>query len=205
MKKIFTLLAIFSLAISFAQGETIEKQINSTSFNRARTIKIHLPEGYKTDTVKKYPIAIVLDNDYLFDLYLGNSKVFAEADLAPQQIVVGIDTDYEANKDVSIVKNNGGLTKTAQKFYNYIAKEVVPFLETNLKTSPFLTIVGQGNAGNFLTHFLKEQQPIFNAYIAISPSFNKDTQNLFSTYNLKRYGNIAVSYTHLTLPTTSRV
>ena len=190
MKKIFTLLAIFSLAISFAQGETIEKQINSTSFNRTRTIKIHLPEGYKTDTVKKYPIAIVLDNDYLFDLYLGNSKVFAEADLAPQQIVVGIDTDYEANKDVSIVKNNGGLTKTAQKFYNYIAKEVVPFLEANLKTSPFLTIVGQGNAGNFLTHFLKEQQPIFNAYIAISPSFNKDTQNLFSTYNLKRYGNI---------------
>ena len=57
---------------------------------------------------------------YLFDLYLGNSKVFAEADLAPQQIVVGIDTDYEANKDVSIVKNNGGLTKTAQKFYNYM-------------------------------------------------------------------------------------
>ena len=100
---------------SLSYGQTIEKSINSNEFGTQRDFKIHLPKGYKTDTVKKYPIAIVLDNDYLFDLYLGNSKVFAESDVAPQQIVVGIKTNYDTNEDVSIVKNTGGLTKNAQK------------------------------------------------------------------------------------------
>ena len=188
MKHIFTFFAVLTFTITF--GQTIEKSIESTEFGTTRNFKINLPKGYKTDTVKKYPIAIVLDNDYLYDLYLGNSKVFAESDLAPEQIIVGVETNYETNKDVSIVKNNGGLTKEAKKYYNFIAKELVPYLEGNLKTSPFLTIVGQGKAANFLTHFLKESQPIFNSYVAISPTFNEHRLNLFSTYNLKRFNNI---------------
>ncbi len=186
MKNIFIISAFFSFFFCFGQGEIIERNINSTELATSRTIKIHLPQGYKTDTVKKYPVAIVLDNNYLFDLYVGNSKVFAQADIAPQQIVVGVETNFEKNQDVSVVANNGILTKNANKFYNFIGKEVLPFLETNLKTSPFTTIVGQGEAANFLTHFLKENKLLFNAYVAISPAFNKDTQNLFATYNLKR-------------------
>ena len=89
MRFLLILLAFFTVSVNFSQT-TIEKTINSLEFDRARTIKIHLPEGYKNDTVKKYPLAIVLDNDYLFDLYVGNSKVFAEADIAPTQIVVGL-------------------------------------------------------------------------------------------------------------------
>ena len=189
MKFLFTLVAVFTLSIGFGQT-TIEKTINSSEFDRVRTIKIHLPVGYKSDTIKKYPLAIVLDDDYLFDLYVGNSKLFAESDLAPKQIVVGLDTDFGINQDVSIVKNNGGLTTNGNKFYNYIKNEVIPYLEANLETSPFITVIGQGKAGNFVTHFLKEQTPLFNAYIAISPSFNKDTHNLFSTYNLKRLDDI---------------
>ena len=179
---------VFFFSLSFSQ--TLEKSINSSEFGVERNFKINLPAGYKTDTVKKYPIAIVLDDDYLFDLYVGNSKVFAESDLAPDQIVVGVKTNYDANKDVSIVKNNGGLTTNAKKFYNFIAKELVPYLEKNLKTSPFLTIAGQGKSANFLTHFLKEPQPIFNAYVAISPTLNGNSLNLFSSYNLKRFSNI---------------
>ena len=188
MKYIYSFFLLFFFHVSF--GQTKNKSITSTEFGAERNFKVNLPEGYKTDTIKKYPIVIVLDDDYLFDLYVGNSKVFAENDLAPQQIIVGVNTNYERNKDVSVVSKNGGLTKTANKFYNFIKKEVVPYIEKNLKTSPFLTIVGQGKSANFLTHFLKEPQPIFNAYIAISPSFNSNTHNLFATYNLKRYKNI---------------
>ena len=189
MRFLFTILSVFIFTISF--GQTInEKEINSLEFNRKRTLKIHLPEGYKSDSISKYPLTIVLDNDYLFDMYAGNSKIFAKYDLAPKQIVVGLDTNFDTNQDVSIVKNNGGLTTNGKKFYNYIKKEVIPYLEKNLETSPFLTIVGQGKAGNFVTHFLKEAKPIFNAYIAISPKFNNHTPKLLTTYNLKRFDKI---------------
>lgn len=188
MKFLNTFILLFIVSIGY--GQTIEKQINSLEFNKNRSLKIHLPKGYKNDTIKKFPLVIVLDNGYLFDLFVGNSTVFAEADLAPQQIVVGLDTDYARNQDVSTVTKNGDLTKNGRKFYNYIKKEVIPYLEANLKASPFLTIAGQGKAGNFITHFLKEQKPIFNAYLAISPTFNESTPNLFSTYNLKRLDDI---------------
>ena len=189
MKKIYTLIALFAITLNYAQT-TIEKKINSLEFNKERTLKIHLPVGYDKDTIQKYPLTIVLDNGYLFDLSVGNTTLFAEADLAPKQIVVGLDVDFSINKDVSIVKLNGDLTANSEKFYNYIKKEVIPYLETNLKTSPFLSLIGQGKAGNFVTHFLKEEKPIFNSYIAISPSFNENTPNLFGTYNLKRLDNI---------------
>ena len=189
MRFLFILITFLAFNVGFGQT-TIEKKINSIEFDRVRTLKIHLPKGYKSDTIKKYPVAIVLDNDFLFDLCVGNSKIFAESDLAPKQIVVGLDTDFKINQDVSIVKSNGGLSTNGKKFYNYIKKEVIPYLETNLETSPFLSIIGHGDAGNFITHFLKEAKPIFNAYVAISPNFNKDTHNLFATYNLKRFGKI---------------
>lgn len=188
MKFLNTLILFFIVCISY--GQTIEKQINSTEFNKKRSFKIHLPKGYKNDTVKKFPLIIVLDNGYLFDLFVGNSTVFAQADLAPEQIIVGLDTDYSINQDVSTVTKNGDLTRNGRKFYNFIKKEIVPYLEANLKTSPFLTIAGQGKAGNFITHFLKEQKPIFNGYLAISPSFNINTPKLFSSYNLKRLDEI---------------
>ncbi|TYP98226.1 hypothetical protein C7447_103397 [Tenacibaculum adriaticum] len=189
MKKIHTLIAILIFTLSYSQT-IIEKKINSLEFNKERTLKIHLPEGYETDTVQKYPLAIVLNNGYLFDLYVGNSTVFAAADLAPKQIIVGLDVDNSVNKDVSTIEANGDLTENGKKFYDYIKKEVLPYLETNLKTSPFLTIAGEGSAGNFVTHFLKEEKPIFNAYIAISPIFNQNTPNFFAAYNLKRLDDI---------------
>ena len=185
MKKTITLLALFISIVSVAQT-TIEKKISSVEFGRDRTIKIHLPQGYETDTIHKYPLTIVLDNDFLFNLFVGNETLFATADLAPKQIVVGLDVDPRVNQDVSTVSLNGGLTSNGKKFYNYIKKELIPYLEANLKTSPFLTLAGQGKAGNFVTHFLKEEKPIFNSYIAISPTFNTNTPALFASYNLKR-------------------
>ncbi len=181
------ILAAFLLINSVAFAQKIyNKKVNSIQFNTDRDIKLYLPEGHDTDTIRKYPVAIVLNNDYLFDIYLGNSKIYATADLTPKQIVVGVDVDFGRNKDVSTVGKSGGLTTQSKKFYNYIKSELIPYLEANYKTSPYLTIVGDGDAANFLLHFLKEQKPIFNAYVSISPKLTDQSIRLLSTYNLKR-------------------
>ncbi|MDY0779939.1 alpha/beta hydrolase [Tenacibaculum sp. IB213877] len=189
MKQIFVIVALIFSALTIAQT-TLHKKLNSIEFGKNRDLKIHLPKGYESDTTHKYPVAIVLDSDYLFDLYVGNSKIYAKADLAPKQIVVGLDTDYSINQDVSTVETNGALTTNSSKFYNYIKKEVIPYLDTNYKTSPFLTIVGDGIGANFLLHFLEEPKPIFNGYVAISPEMNEQTARLLGTYNLKRLDDI---------------
>ncbi len=173
----------------FSQGITTKK-VNSVEFNRDRNIKLYVPKEHNLDTIRKYPIAIVLDDDYLFDIYVGNSKIYANADLTPKQIVVGLDVDSRKNKDVSVVTKSGNLTSTGKKFYNYIKKELIPYLEANYRTSPYLTIVGDRDAGNFLLHFLKEKDPIFNAYVSISPKLSDQTLRLISTFDLKRLDEI---------------
>ncbi|CAM1344351.1 alpha/beta hydrolase-fold protein [Tenacibaculum amylolyticum] len=189
MRKLILATFLFISCIAFSQ-KIHTKKVNSLEFNSDRGIKLYLPEGHDTDTIRKYPVAIVLNNDYLFDIYLGNSKIYAKSDLTPKQIVVGLDVDSRPNQDVSTVGKSGGLTARSKKFYNYIKKELIPYLEANYKTSPYLTIVGDGEAGNFLLHFLKEQEPLFNAYVSISPRLTEQSIRLLTTYNLKRLGEL---------------
>lgn len=189
MKK-FVLISFICLGYSLFAQDIINKKINSLEFNRDRIAKIYVPKEHKTDTIRKYPVAIVLDNDYLFDIYVGNSKIYANADLTPKQIVVGLDIDSRQNKDVSTVKKSGNLTTNAKKLYNYIKKELIPYLEANYKTSPYFTIVGDRDAGNFLLHFLKEKNPIFNSYVSISPKLTDQTLRLMSNFDLKRLDEI---------------
>jgi predicted alpha/beta superfamily hydrolase len=189
MKKLYTLLLLLFCIASFSQT-IVSKKINSIEFNTERDLKIFLPKGYQNDTLLKYPLAIVLDDDHLFDLYVGNAKIYAKADLAPKQIVIGVSTDQGINKDVSTVDKTGGLSENGKKFYDFIKKEVIPYAQANYKTSPFLTIAGEGYAANFVTHFLKEQKPIFNTYVAISPKFNQHSQRILNSFNLPRLSEI---------------
>ncbi|WP_299627619.1 alpha/beta hydrolase-fold protein [uncultured Tenacibaculum sp.] len=189
IKNLFLLPLLFFNLFLFSQGITTKK-VNSVEFNRDRNIKLYVPKEHNLDTIRKYPIAIVLDDDYLFDIYVGNSKIYANADLTPKQIVVGLDVDSGNNQDVSVVTKSGNLTSNAKKFYNYIKKELIPYLEANYRTSPYLTIVGDRDAGNFLLHFLKEKNPIFNAYVSISPKLSDQTIRLMSTFDLKRLDEI---------------
>ncbi len=188
--KNLVLISFICLSYSLFSQTILTKKINSSEFSRDRIAKIYIPKEHQTDTIRKYPVAIVLDNDYLFDIYVGNSKIYANADLTPKQIVVGLDVDASLNQDVSTVKKSGNLTTNAKKFYNYIKKELIPYLEANYKTSPYFTIVGDRDAGNFLLHFLKEQSPIFNSFVSISPKLTDQTLRLVSTFDLKRLDEI---------------
>ncbi|MFL0204598.1 hypothetical protein [Tenacibaculum maritimum] len=185
MKHFLLLITIFIYTTSFSQ-KIITKSYDSKKLNKERTLKIFLPKNYTKDTISSYPLTIVLGDEYLFDLYVGSSKLFADADMAPRQIVVGIDMKKTYNKDTSIVPANKALTSTASSFYDFIKEEVIPYMETSYKVSPFLTIVGEGKAANFLTYYLKEVTPVFNAYVCIAPAFSESTVNIINSYGLKR-------------------
>ena len=193
MKQLFLLLGIlFSLNIT-AQ-KIVTKEYKSKELNDTRNLKIYLPKNYDENVNNSYPVAIVLGNGYLFDLYVGNAKLFAEADRAPQQIIVGIDMTDTYNRDVSIIPKNDALTSVAKQFYNFIKKEVIPYTEATYRTSPFMTIAGEGKAANFITRYLKEDQPIFNAYICASPSFSNLALSSIESYSLNRLNSIDNTY-----------
>lgn len=183
--RMLPLLFIFSSLSIFGQ-KTIYKNYESEELKDTREITIHLPKGYEKDSISNFPLAIVLDGHKLFDLYVGVSNHYASQDNAPEQIIVGIDMKDTRLKDVSFDITNGELTENSERFYFFLRDELIPYVEANYKTSPFLTIVGESLTSNFITHFLKEQTPIFNAYICLNPTLTKDINNQIQKYDLEK-------------------
>ena len=179
---------IFLLFFFSLYSQTIiKKSIDSGYLGYSREIKIYLPEGYDKDEEKNYPLAIVLDAEYLFDLYVGNAVLFAAKDKAPKQIIIGINMAKTRKKDTYFNMDNGTLTKNNANFYNFVRDEIIFEIESSYNTSPFITLIGEGTSANLITAFLGEQTPIINAYICINPIFSDFITSQMQAYKLARF------------------
>ena len=187
IKNSLSLLFILFYFCGFSQ-ETIQKNLESIFLNSNRNISIYIPEGYEKDNLKNYPLTIVLDEEYLFDAYVGNAVLFAKKDKAPKQIVVAISMEDTKGADISFDINSGQLTSSAQSFYTFIRDEVLFYMESNYRTSPFITLVGQGYSANLITHFLKEDTAFINSFICINPSFSDFLGTELQSYDLLKFG-----------------
>ena len=187
IKNSLSLLFILFYFCGFSQ-ETIQKNLESIFLNSNRNISIYIPEGYEKENLKNYPLTIVLDEEYLFDAYVGNAVLFAKKDKAPKQIVVAISMEDTKGADISFDINSGQLTSSAQSFYTFIRDEVLFYMESNYRTSPFITLVGQGYSANLITHFLKEDTAFINSFICINPSFSDFLGTELQSYDLLKFG-----------------
>ena len=187
MRTLTSLLIFFSISLTFGQ-KTIFKKYNSEVLNDTRNLTIYLPKSYDKDSISNFPLAIVLDGHKLFDLYVGASNYYAELDQAPEQIIVGIDMKDSRNKDAGYDIINGNLNNNSENFYRFIRDEMIPYIEASYKTSPFLTIVGESLTANYITHFLKEEYSIFNAYICLNPTLSNTIKNQIESYTLEELG-----------------
>jgi predicted alpha/beta superfamily hydrolase len=180
MKKILLILHLF-LSISLFSQQIINHTIDSYELDEKREVRIYLPTSYNEDTERQYPLTVVLDAEYLFDVYVGNAILFAQKDKAPEQIIIGINQNYNdilRYRDCAFDKNTSYPTGKSESFYRFIRSEVLAYLEENYRVSPFRTIVGNTLTANFTNYFFIEDSPGFNAFININPNYAPDMSSL---------------------------
>ncbi len=172
MRKL-VLLFFFISFIGQAQDNIIYKKFNSFNLNQERILKIYIPDSFQENDKNTYPVAILMDGEFLFDVYVANSKLFASRDKAPEQIVVGIyqNQNDERYADCDYSEDTGLPNQESAKFYGFIRDEILPYIDDNYPSSLFKTIVGTTLTGNFINYFFLEETPVFNAYININPSY----------------------------------
>jgi len=191
MNKIIFLL-VFISTFGFAQDNIIYKKFNSYELNSERILKVYLPDSYETEKNNTYPVTVIFDAEYLFDIYVANAKLFALRDKAPEQIIVGIfqNQNEERYTDSDYSLDTGLPNEESSKFYGFVRDELMMYIDENYRTSLFKTIVGQTITANFINYFFLESDPIFNAYININPSYapfineklEQKSQNVVSDY-----------------------
>ena len=186
IKKTLSLIFLLFCFYSFSQN-IITNELESDILETTRKLKIYIPETYEKDSIKNYPLTVVFDEEYLFDTYVGNAKLFAKKDKAPEQIIVGISMEETRSKDISFDRNSGRLSTTANYFYEFVRDEVIFYMESTYRTSPFISIVGQGYSANLVTHYLKENTAFINAFVCINPSFSDFIGQELQRYNIPKY------------------
>lgn len=148
----------------------VQKEIfESFKLQERRDVSYYFPEEYTED--KKYPLIVVLDADYLFDLTVANVKFFSKYDRMPESIIVGIHQEENDLRweDCDFEEDSGLPTEKGKQFYEFLGTELIPYLETSYNIAPFKMFVGYDITANFGNYFLFKDRSIFNSYLMISP------------------------------------
>ena len=186
MKSIlYIFIAFFCANIIIAQ--TIYEEFESYKLGERREIKIQLPRNYDENIEKSYPLFIVLDGDYMFEIVAGNVDYYSYWEDMPEAIVVGINQADTRDDDCYYSEQNDLPIETGAKFFEFIGMELIPHLNSTYRTENFRVAVGHGETANFINYFLLKPKPLFQAYITISPSLAPSMNNYISE-RLKQYG-----------------
>lgn len=143
--------------------------IESFKLAEKRDIQLYVPENYSAE--KSYPLIVVLDADYLFDVVVGNVKFYTYNNEMPESIVVGINQSETRYEDCFYSDESGFPDKKGNDFFEFIGMELIPLIQKNYNLAKFKAIVGHDITVNFSNYYLFKGNLLFNAYINLSPTF----------------------------------
>ncbi|MDI9256275.1 alpha/beta hydrolase-fold protein [Flavobacterium sedimenticola] len=170
MKKLILFLLLVGSGSLLAQ-RTITDTITSQKLNEDREIKIGLPPSYDKNKSQKYPLLILFDGDFLFDAFQGALSYGYYWDDLPEVIIVGIsqNKNNERETDCTVDETTGLPSEKGADFFEFIGMELIPSIQKNFRAAPFRIAAGLDTTAGFLNCYLYKDQPIFNAFISMSP------------------------------------
>jgi len=202
MIKYISNIFLFFISINLSSSQNLDSlyvsRINDTILskylNEKRAIEIQLPRSYDIETDKNYPLMIVLDGDYMFNIVSGSVDYLSYWGDIPENLVVGINQKDTRFQDSSVFDNvtHTPISSTAS-FYDFIANELIPYFSKNYRISNFKVIVGQERTANFAHFFLLKNAPQIRGVISISPKISEN-MNRYLKENLSKV-NSKIVYT----------
>ena len=193
---------LFFLTINLLSSQNLDSlyvsRVNDTILskylNENRAIEIQLPRSYEIEVDKNYPLMIVLDGDYMFNIVSGSVDYLSYWGDIPENLVVGINQKDTRFQDSSVFDNITftPISSTAS-FYDFIVNELIPYFSKNYRVSNFKVIVGQERTANFANFFLLKNDPQIRGVISISPKISEN-MNRYLNENLSK-SNSKIVYT----------
>lgn len=163
-------LPLISIFFVFTLHAQVREEVYHSYFlEQDRELMYYVPEDYNPE--REYPLILVLDAEYLFELVVANTRFYHRNYRMPQAIVVGVrqgtfdlrwyDCDYE--------QDNGLPTNRSMAFYDFLQRELLPKVEESFSISDFKMFVGYDITANFGNYFLFEDRSPFRSYLIVSP------------------------------------
>lgn len=164
----YLLLFLCFITAGTATSQKITDTIHSKKLGEDRVIQIGLPASYKENPNKKYPLLVLLDGDYLFDAFQGALSYGSYWEDLPEMITIGVSMEKTRDYDCESDKDSGLPSEKGEKFFEFLG-ELVAATEKQYRVAPFKVIAGHDVTAGFLNFYLYKEQPLFDAYISMSP------------------------------------
>jgi predicted alpha/beta superfamily hydrolase len=177
---------ILAFCINTLTAQTIYEEFESYKLGETREIKIQLPRNYDENIDQSYPLFIVFDGDYMFEVVAGNVDYYSYWEDMPEAIVIGINQSDTRNDDCYYSEQNDLPVESGANFFEFIGMELIPHIENNYRTENFRVAVGHGETANFINYFMLKAKPLFQAYIVVSPSL-APSMNDYISQRLQQY------------------
>ena len=153
----------------------VQTNIHSTILDEDRRLIIHLPRNYSKDTTQKHPVMYVLDGTSQDDHTADKINVLSDAGLIPTAIVVGLpNTRGNRERDQTppymrrVVDDENSPYGAGDKFLSFIERELIPFIDSNYRTSGYKTLSGNSRGGLFVLYSFMEKPALFQARFCYS-------------------------------------
>jgi len=155
-------------------GEQIT--LHSKILSEDRNVFVALPASYAYSN-ERYPVLYLTDAQYFFDQTRSTVAFLARERIVPELIVVGVTSpdrthdlyatraDFKFNGRTIPFPNSGN----ADKFLEFIAKELIPWTEKAYRTSDLRGLAGVSAGGYFALHSARIEPRLFQFVIAASP------------------------------------
>ena len=192
MRRVLIVLLFLSVPLAAQEAKPPQKiTIQSKVLSEARNILVRLPASYTTSE-RPYIVLYMTDGDRQLPHTASTIDFLVREGRMPEVIMVGI-SNTDRTRDLTpthveapVFGTNRFRTPTsggADNFLSVIESELIPYIEKNYRTRPYRVFAGHSFGGLFAMHALFARPKLFNALIAVSPTFEWD-----DTYINRRAG-----------------
>ncbi len=168
--------------------ETLDSKINNKSYK----LFVNLPDGYKPEENKKYPVIYILDGQWDFATAVAAYSTSQYDGLLPKAFIIGISYAGKDPNYTNLRANDMTPTKLpqitdsgdAKLFTEVLRNEIIPFIDKGYKTTSTNRTLAGNSFGGLYTHYaLFNASDLFQNYIICNPSLWYDNELAFSYEN----------------------
>lgn len=183
--RIFTIITLLLLQLpQCINGQNalpfLKDSINSTILQESRELHVILPNGYQPGSAQRYEVLYILDGEWYQQLVPFTYNFAESAGYLPSCIFVLIRNRYRdgrnlRDRDFSPTRISADtLSGGADRFYDFLTREVVPYIEQKYPASGQRSLLGSSYSGLFSVFAFLKGPAFFQSFIASDPNLNFD-------------------------------
>lgn len=152
-------------------------EIRSVVLRETRVATAFLPDGYE-DSDERLPVLYKLDGEWDSPAFAIALERLAGEGRIPRMILVAVE-NTDRHRDMTPTRIAGhSRTGEADYFLDFLRRELIPFIEARLRTTPERFLFGHSLAGLFTIYAFLSAPDLFDGCIATSPSLPYDLKKL---------------------------